>query len=120
MNPMAQRLFILAGGLCGAAGVALSAVAAHAGGGHVETAALFLMVHAPALLALGLLGRGRAAGLGGAALLAGVLLFCGDLIMRHFAGARLFPMAAPTGGTLMILGWLAVAASAFFGRDGRS
>ena len=116
-----HAIFIFAGGLSGAAGVALSAVAAHAGGGHVETAALFLMVHAPALLAIGLLGHGRSMlALGGAMLLAGLLLFCGDLLMRHYAGDRLFPMAAPTGGTLTILGWLAVAASAFFRQKGQS
>jgi uncharacterized membrane protein YgdD (TMEM256/DUF423 family) len=28
--------------------------------------------------------------------------------MRAFAGTRLFPMAAPTGGSLMILSWIAL------------
>jgi uncharacterized membrane protein YgdD (TMEM256/DUF423 family) len=28
-------------------------------------------------------------------------------------------MAAPTGGTMMILGWLVIAASAFTKREGR-
>jgi dihydrofolate reductase len=32
--------------------------------------------------------------------------------MRAFAGHRLFAMAAPTGGTLLIVGWLALAAAA--------
>lgn len=108
-----QRSFILAGGLLGAAGVALSAVAAHAGGGAIGTAAAFLLAHAPALLAIGLHGRSRLLGAGGTVLLVGVLLFCGDLLMRHYAGTRLFPMAAPAGGTATILGWLIVAASAF-------
>jgi uncharacterized membrane protein YgdD (TMEM256/DUF423 family) len=31
--------------------------------------------------------------------------------MRAFAGHRLFPMAAPTGGMLLILGWLVLAAA---------
>lgn len=113
-----QPGFILAGGLLGAAGVAFSAVAAHAGGGTVGTAAAFLLAHAPALLAIGLLGRGRLLTVGGAVLLAGVLVFCGDLLMRHYTGDRLFPMAAPTGGTATILGWLIVAASAFTMRKG--
>lgn len=108
-----QRIFILSGGLLGAAGVALSAVAAHAGGGNVETAATFLLAHAPALLAIGLVGRGRVLAAGGVVLLLGLLVFCGDLLMRHYVGERLFPMAAPTGGTAMIVGWLVVAASAF-------
>ncbi len=107
-----RTVFTLAGGLLGAAGVALSAAAAHAGGGNVETAASFLLAHAPALLAIGLFGRGRVLATGAAILLVGVLLFTGDLLMRHYVGTRLFPMAAPIGGTSMIVGWLVVAASA--------
>lgn len=112
-----QRLLVLAGGLAGAAGVGLSAVAAHIGGGNVAIAASFLLAHAPALLAIGLLGReGLLLRSGGAILAAGLLVFCGDLLMRHFAGSALFPMAAPIGGTGMIVGWLVVAATAFAGR----
>ena len=107
-----QRFLILCAGLIGAAGVALLAVAAHAGGENLRTAAPFLLAHAPALLALGLLDAGRLARLGGVLILAGVALFCGDLILRDLVGTRLFPMAAPTGGTTTILGWLVVAASA--------
>lgn len=118
MQTTTQTLFILAAGLAGAAGVALSAVAAHAGGGNVATAATFLLAHAPALLAIGLLGRGRVLAAGGALLLLGVVLFSGDLLMRHYVGERLFPMAAPIGGTTMIAGWLVIAASALFRRDG--
>ena len=112
-----RPVFIFAGGLFGAAGVALSAAAAHAGGGNVATAASFLLAHAPALLALGLLARGRAMAAGGVILLVGVVLFAADLLMRHYVGTRLFPMAAPAGGTAMIAGWLVVAASAFTQRE---
>ncbi|MBE0692150.1 MAG: DUF423 domain-containing protein, partial [Aquamicrobium sp.] len=42
--------------------------------------------------------------------------FAGDLVLRDVAGQRLFPMAAPTGGTLTIAGWLAVAVSALLQR----
>jgi uncharacterized membrane protein YgdD (TMEM256/DUF423 family) len=108
----ADRILVVFAGLCGAAGVALSAAAAHAGGGNVGTAASFLLMHAPAFLALGLAARGHALRLAGLALLLGVLIFCGDLLTRDYAGTRLFPMAAPAGGVLMIAGWLAVAASA--------
>lgn len=111
------RVLVLAGGLCGAAGVALSAAAAHAGGGNLATAASFLLAHAPALLAIGLLGSATILRAGGYVLLVGVLLFAGDLVLRHYAGIRLFPMAAPIGGTLMILGWLVIAASAVFTRN---
>lgn len=113
------RFFIVVGGLAGAAGVALSAVAAHAGGGNVGTAASFLLAHAPALLAIGLIGSNRVLKGGGAILLLGLLLFCGDLLARHYAGSRLFPMAAPAGGTLLIAGWLGVAASALAGSSRR-
>lgn len=109
---MVNRLFILAAGIVGAAGVAAAAAAAHQGGGNLETAAQFMLFHAPALLAIGLFGGGLALRTGGSVLLAGLLLFCGDLLMRHFAGMRLFPFAAPSGGTLMIAGWLLVGLSA--------
>jgi uncharacterized membrane protein YgdD (TMEM256/DUF423 family) len=39
-------------------------------------------------------------------------LFSGDLALRAFAGHRLFPMAAPTGGIILIAAWLALAAAA--------
>lgn len=116
MHSQTHTVFILAGGVAGAAGVALSAVAAHAGGGNVGTAASFLLAHAPALLAIGLLGGNRVLSAGGAVLLAGLAMFCGDLLMRHYAGTRLFPMSAPIGGTAMIAGWLVIAGSALAGR----
>lgn len=44
--------------------------------------------------------------------LIGASLFCADLAAQSLLGSRLFPMAAPIGATLVILGWawLAVAA----------
>ena len=117
MNP--DRFLVLAGGLCGA-GVALSAAAAHAGGGNVGTAASFLLMHAPAFLAIGLIGGERILRIGSWALLLGLLVFAGDLLMRDYAGTRLFPMAAPAGGLLLIAGWLIVAASAFTRRSDRA
>jgi uncharacterized membrane protein YgdD (TMEM256/DUF423 family) len=107
-----MTIFVLVGGLLGAAGVVLSAYGAHAGGGNVTTAAQFLLFHAPLFVTFGLVGnlsRIRAAGAGFLGL--GLALFCGDLLTRHFADTRLFPMAAPVGGMAMICGWLLVAAS---------
>lgn len=106
------RILVFAGGLCGAAGVALSAAAAHLGGAFVATAASFLLMHAPVFLAVGLLGGNRVLRIGSFVLLAGLLLFCGDLLARDFVGSKLFPMSAPIGGTLLIGGWLVMAASA--------
>ena len=76
-----------------------------------------LLFHAGAILAAeaarraGLL-RDSVALLAIVALLAGVALFSGDLALRAFKGARLFAMAAPTGGVVTILGWLTLAAAA--------
>ena len=45
-------------------------------------------------------------------LVLGLVLFCGDLSRRAFSGMALFPRAAPTGGILLMLGWLLVGISA--------
>jgi uncharacterized membrane protein YgdD (TMEM256/DUF423 family) len=117
-----MRALILLAGLCGATGVALSAVAAHrAEAGNLATAANFLLFHAPAFLAIAAFCRmealpRRLLGLGALLLGAGLTLFCGDLVMRVFAERSLFPMAAPSGGTTMILGWVTLAISGFFVR----
>jgi uncharacterized membrane protein YgdD (TMEM256/DUF423 family)/predicted kinase len=101
--------------LLGVAGVALAALSTHADGGELgRTAAQFLVLHAGVLI--GVTAHARVAdrrtarallGAGGA-LAFGTLVFSGDLTMRAFAGARLFPMAAPIGGSLMILSWIAL------------
>jgi uncharacterized membrane protein YgdD (TMEM256/DUF423 family) len=106
------RALVLAGGLCGVFGVALSAAAAHLGGPFTATAASFLLMHAPLFVAVGLLGSSRLLQGGAILLLIGLIVFSGDLLARDFLGFRLFPFAAPTGGTLLMLGWLTVAASA--------
>ena len=46
-------------------------------------------------------------------LLLGAALFSGDVALRAYAGHRLFPMAAPTGGMVMMAGWLLLALGAF-------
>jgi uncharacterized membrane protein YgdD (TMEM256/DUF423 family) len=43
---------------------------------------------------------------------AGGFLFAGDIASRALAGHRLFAMAAPTGGTLLIAAWAALIVSA--------
>jgi uncharacterized membrane protein YgdD (TMEM256/DUF423 family) len=45
-------------------------------------------------------------------------LFATDLTLRQFADHSLFPMAAPTGGTLLILSWLLLAVAAAWPRRG--
>jgi len=106
--------------LMGAAGVALAAAATHADGGEMgRTAAYFLVLHAAALLGLTACARAFAASAAlarllvaeGALLGLGTIVFSADLATRAFAGARLFAMAAPIGGSLMILAWSALAAT---------
>jgi uncharacterized membrane protein YgdD (TMEM256/DUF423 family) len=114
---------ILAGlaSVVGLAGVALSALGAHgAGGPLLDTAARFLLVHAAALVGLaGLVASGnlspRLGTLAGFAVLLGLALFCGDLVRRAYAGTALFPMAAPTGGFLLIAGWGLIGLAALVG-----
>ena len=40
---------------------------------------------------------------------AGAILFPAELAMHVFTGERIFPFAAPLGGTTMILSWVALA-----------
>jgi len=115
MQRPADLLAVLAA-LMGASGVALAAASTHAGGGELgRTAAEFLVLHAAALMGVTAAARKasprRARGLlaAGTALAVGTLLFAGDLTKLAFTATRLFPFAAPTGGSLMILSWLALA-----------
>ena len=105
--------FLLAvAGLMGAAGVGLAAWAAHRTGGDIlTTAALFLLIHASAVSGLALRRDGWPI-LGPATVLAvGAILFSGDLALRTTLNLKPWAMAAPTGGLLMIAGWLWLAGS---------
>lgn len=115
---MDSRLPLVLAGLMGAAGVGLMAAGSHsAGGAFATTAGQMLLFHAPAIAAAvsaraaGLLapGVGRLAVY---ALMAGPAIFAADLAWRGFGHPRLFPMAAPLGGSLTILAWLLLAAAA--------
>ena len=112
-------LVIFVACLMGGAGVVLAAAAAHLGpalqpGAGLDGASLLLLIHAAAVLAAAGLIPQRLlwpplALLAIAGFILGAALFAADISMRAFAGNRLFPMAAPIGGTLLILSWLAVA-----------
>lgn len=116
--PLPDRVILALGSLAGLLGVALAAAAAHiAPTGSLQTAAQFLLVHAGPLLALGgLSGSGRLrpgpTRLAAAGLVLGLVLFSGDLALRALAQTPLFPMAAPTGGILLMLGWALAALAA--------
>jgi uncharacterized membrane protein YgdD (TMEM256/DUF423 family) len=101
--------------LMGAAGVALAAAGVHASGGDLaRTGALFLLMHAAAALAIAAHARvatawARALVVVGFVMEAGAALFAAELAMRAFTGDRIFPFAAPIGGSTMILSWVALA-----------
>jgi len=115
---MTLPIILLLAGLMGAGGVVLAAADAHAApGAGLAAAAYMLLFHAAALVGgAALYGQGvlwRPLLL--AVLIAwivGAALFSGDVALRTFAGHRLFPMAAPTGGIVLIAAWLALAAAA--------
>jgi len=105
-------------GLMGASGIVLAATSAHAAPGPgLDSAAYMLLFHAVAVL-------------GGVALVQqsvlwrplmvfvlaawvlGAALFSGDVAFRAFTGYRLIPMAAPTGGIILIVAWIGLAAAA--------
>lgn len=115
---MALTILLVLAGLMGAAGIMLAAAGAHAApGAGLESAASMLLFHAvavvggAALVQQGMLWRPLAFVVL-AAWVVGAVLFSGDIALRTFAGHRLFPMAAPTGGIILILGWLGFAAAA--------
>ena len=114
----ATRAGLICAGLMGAAGVGLAAAAAHQpDASRLASASSMLLFHASAVIGATLLAvnglvqrhAGHAAAWG---FVAGGGLFAGDLVLRQYAGRSLFPMAAPTGGTLLILSWLALALAA--------
>jgi uncharacterized membrane protein YgdD (TMEM256/DUF423 family) len=117
-----SRILVILAGLMGADGVILAAVSAH-GGDAVQLVPAFsmLLFHASAVLgAVALAERGLIHAKAGLAAATGfavaAFFFAGDLTVRHFAGHRLFPFAAPAGGTLLILSWLLLAVSAAWPR----
>lgn len=115
----ALRWAIAGAGVIGAAGVAMAAAAAHGSDARLLGAASAIcLANAPALLVLGVAGRHLRLGVLSAALLVlGTVLFAGDLGLRALAGQRLFPMAAPLGGTAMIAAWLLIALGTLFPGD---
>jgi uncharacterized membrane protein YgdD (TMEM256/DUF423 family) len=115
-----SRLLICVAAVMGACGVMVAAGAAHLPDAtRLAAASSMLLFHAPAAIATiavadravihATLGITAAAGFVIAA-----SLFAGDLVLRQYAGHGLFPMAAPTGGTLLILSWLVLAVAAMW------
>jgi uncharacterized membrane protein YgdD (TMEM256/DUF423 family) len=121
MNRLARVLIVLAG-IMGADGVILAAASAHqADASRLGAASSMLLFHACAVLATVALAEralihARIAIAAAIGFVIAAALFAGDLTLRHYAGHGLFPMAAPTGGTLLIASWLALAIAAAWPR----
>jgi uncharacterized membrane protein YgdD (TMEM256/DUF423 family) len=117
------RILIILAGVMGADGVILAALSAHqSDAARLASASSMLLFHAIAVLATVALTErgvvhlrlGLAAAFG---FVLAVALFAGDLTLRQFAGHSLFPLAAPTGGTLLIISWLVLAVAAAWPRS---
>jgi len=108
----AARWLGCAGAVLAAGSVALSAYASHgadrAGQAALYVAAAIAFGHGIALAALSRFAARRLAMASLAGLLLGTLLFSGGIVVAHFAGIP--ARAAPFGGTLLIVAWLAWAA----------
>lgn len=110
---------LLVAGLMGLAGVVTAAAASHGSNPRLMAgASAMCLAHAPALIALYAAWPSvRTAPLAALLLILGTALFAGDLVYRHSTGQGFFPMSAPTGGVVMMAGWLAVALGAFLPRQ---
>jgi uncharacterized membrane protein YgdD (TMEM256/DUF423 family) len=120
-----DQILIALAGLMGAAGIMLTAAGAHSKPGvGLDSAGYLLLIHAVAVLA------GTVAARQGVILrplglvvlwgfVAGAGLFAADVAARAYLGGRLFPYAAPAGGSILILAWLVLIAAALAALAGR-
>src|SRR5450631_3624878 len=124
MGSRTLRILVILAGVMGADGVILAAAAAHQPDAtRLAAASSMLLFHSLAVLAAVALAErgiihiriGIAAAFG---FVIAAALFAGDLSLRQYAGQSLFPMAAPTGGTLLIASWVALAVAAAWPKRG--
>ena len=118
MSSRLIRILIVLAGVMGADGVMLAAASAHQpDAARLASASSMLLFHAAALLGTVALAERGIIHLGigivaASGFFAATVVFAGDLTLRHYAGHGLFPMAAPTGGALLIASWLLLAVAA--------
>jgi len=124
MSSRPIRILIVLAGVMGADGVILAAASAHQpDAARLASASSMLLFHAAAVLGTAALAeRGvihvRIGILAAWGFVVATALFAGDLTLRQYAGHGLFPFAAPTGGTLLIASWLALAMAAAWPKRG--
>jgi uncharacterized membrane protein YgdD (TMEM256/DUF423 family) len=117
-----QRTWIAIGALAGLTGVAMAAFAAHGIADPTSQRIVASGVQMQGWHALALFGTGlwapRGGGitdLAGAAFTLGLVLFCGSVYSLALAGVS-WGILAPTGGILLMIGWLLLCVSALRGR----
>jgi len=119
-----SRACIIAGALFGATGVMLGAFGAHGLRSALddrslevwETAVLYQLIHALALLVTGTIARSastRALSITGSAFGLGIVFFSGSLYLLALDGPSLLGPVTPLGGLCFIVGWFALAWSAW-------
>lgn len=119
-----SRILIVLAAIMGADGVVLAAASAHgADASRLASASSMLLFHATTVLGAVALADGglvhaRLGMLSAFGFVIAASLFAGDLTLRQFAGHGLFPMAAPTGGTLLIASWLLLGVAAAWPKKG--
>lgn len=113
MTRLSQRICCAFSGLFGAGGIAAYAAASHIGGYYTAVAPV-LLGNAAALFGFFIATKTNIVmRLSGVLIISGVLLFAADIMTRELWSDRLFPYAAPLGGTINILGWLLLFIAAF-------
>lgn len=117
-----MRIWIVVGALNGFVAVALGAFGAHGLRGSVpeadlavfNTGAHYHLVHAVALVAVGLLAahaRSWTVNAAGSLFVAGIVLFSGTLYFLGITGSRALVLLTPVGGVAFLAGWLMLAAA---------
>lgn len=126
----AMRRWLVAGAVLGGIGVAAGSFGAHGlkdtleatgQAANWETSVRYCLVHALALLVVGLTCglpqtvnvRGLLSVAGGGFLL-GTLIFSGFLATLSLTGIRVLGAIVPIGGVLMLVGWTCLALAGFF------
>ena len=122
-----DRIFLVVGSLMGGFGVAAGAFGAHALKANLspellavfETGARYQLVHALALLAVGLVATRMphpAINISGWLFIIGITVFSGSLYILAVTGAKWLGAITPIGGLAMIAGWLTLAWGVFSSR----
>lgn len=118
------RLWLLLSAFAGFTGVALGAFAAHGLKQRLtaeylavfQTASHYQLIHALALLGVGLLALqapGRLVNLAGSAFALGIALFSGSLYLLALSGIGKLGIVTPFGGVAFLLGWLCLGLAAW-------